>query len=73
MKISYADDEVQVATGTHLNKQISLFDLTGRQVLLMNNIEDELIKIPVSDFKRGIYMIQVSTPAGMYADKIIAR
>ncbi len=51
------------------NKTLSVFDMTGKQVLMenLNNIKHE---IDLTGLKEGLYVINITTPAGKYSKLI---
>ncbi|QTV06319.1 T9SS type A sorting domain-containing protein [Faecalibacter bovis] len=51
----------------------SIYDLTGREIKSFINKSDGNIKIDVSDFLKGIYIINVNTTKGKESKKLIVK
>jgi hypothetical protein len=52
-------------------KSIQLVDLSGRILTLSPEISGNVLKLDVSSFAAGSYLLQVETSMGSYAERII--
>ncbi|MCE2683048.1 MAG: T9SS type A sorting domain-containing protein [Cryomorphaceae bacterium] len=52
-------------------KSIHLVDLSGRTLTLSPEISGDVLKLDVSTFAVGSYLLQVETSMGSYTERII--
>ncbi len=61
----------KVETTTGILEKITVFDITGKQICIKNNIRDNFSVIDISDSSGGIYFIKIETSKGESIKKII--
>ncbi len=65
---------VNIVQGTEAIKTISIYDLTGRLVLRVNNSNNAaLINIPLYSLARSLYIIETQTANATFRNKLIKR
>ena len=52
-------------------KSVDIIDITGKVIRSINTSTDEVIRIPVSDLSRGIYMIKINTTEGTLVKRFV--
>jgi polyhydroxybutyrate depolymerase len=66
-----SNGDVFIATeNIHSNATVSVFDAMGKMIL-DQNLTSNNTKIDLSNYEKGIYFIQVTTPDGMITKKVI--
>ncbi len=53
--------------------EINIIDITGKEILQINNISQQKFEIDLSGFGTGLYFIKVNYEGGVYTEKLILK
>ncbi len=69
-----ASGNVNILQGTDVIKSITFYDLTGRRILqIRNNNNTPLFSIPLYNFPRGVFIVEIRTQNEIYRQKLLKR
>lgn len=66
-----SSDYVNIEIKNQSIEKISIFDMTGKLVLEKNNVSNR--QISISNLKKGVYIIKIETPIGIFQNKLIKK
>lgn len=66
-----ASNEITIDTKTDAIEYVKLFDMNGKLVLDYGNSYNHLVKIDISNFTEGTYVLKVKTDNGLLTKKVI--
>ncbi len=63
---------VNIAQGTELIKQVTVYNILGRTIVSFPNTRSQsIIKIPTYSFPAGLYLVEIRTASAVYRDKLV--
>jgi hypothetical protein len=66
-----ANDLTTINAGENNIKQVELYNLAGKQVIAVQNIEKTMFDLNLSACKSGIYIAKVTTSEGVFSQKLV--
>ncbi len=67
-----ANSYVNIARGTDLIKQVTIYNVVGRIVIRIPNTSSQnIIKIPTYSLPGGLYFVEIRTHGAVYMDKLV--
>jgi hypothetical protein len=66
-----ADESTIINAGDNNIEQVELYNLAGKQVIAVRNIEKTVFDLNLNACKSGIYIAKVTTSMGVYSQKLV--
>jgi hypothetical protein len=67
-----ANSYVNIAPGTDLIRQVTIYNILGKTILRIPNTSSQgLLKIPTYSFANGLYFVEIRTAEAVYREKLI--
>jgi len=67
-----ANTYVNIAPGTDLIKNISIYNILGKTIIRMPGTNAQgIIKIPTYSLAKGLYFVEIRTAGAVYRNKLI--
>jgi hypothetical protein len=67
-----ANSYVNIAPGTDLIRQVTIYNILGRTVLRIPNANSQgLLRIPTYAFANGLYLVEIRTAGAVYREKLV--
>ena len=67
-----ANTYVNIAQGTELVKQVTIYNILGKTIVRIPNTSSQgIIKIPTYSLPSGLYFVEIRTASAVYIDKLV--
>jgi len=67
-----ANGYVNIAAGTEIIRQITIYNVVGKPVIRVpNSVSQGIVKIPTYNLSNGLYFVEIRTAETVYRDKLI--